>query len=229
MKKYLIIILGSFTVFSCIEPFEFRTEEFEDALVVEATLTNELKHHEVQLSRAVRFEDSISAPERNAQIRIIDEMQNVYEFQETEPGTYVSISEFAAKKSMKYNLEVKTNDGINYTSKPESFESETEFEELYAVRGVNDENEDGIFIYTDSFDSTGESKYYRYEYEETYKIIAPYWTPLDFELTNYQPCNPDFDDPRIIYDLELVRRRSIVSPFALSQALTLSLRIATVF
>ncbi len=206
MKKILILFFGCLTVSSCIEPFEFQTETFEDALVIEASLTNELKHHEVSLSRAVRFEDSISAPERNAQVRILDEMQNVYEFQETDPGTYSSNLEFAAQKSIKYTLIVETSDGTRYSSEPESFQSESQIENVYADRGLNDNDEDGIFIYTDSFDNSGESQYYRYEYEETYKIIAPFWTPLEFELTNYQPCNPDPCDPRIIYDLEIVER-----------------------
>ncbi len=192
---------------SCIEPFEFQTETFEEALVIAATLTNEMKRHEVTLSRAVRFEDSISAPERNAQVRVLDELQNVYEFRESDPGTYIATAEFAAQKSMKYSLEVDTSDGTSYRSEPESFESESQIEAVYANRETNDEGEDGIFVFTDSFDPLGESEYYRYEYVETYKIIAPNWTPVDFKLTNYEPCNPDFSDPSIIYDLEIVRRQ----------------------
>lgn len=191
---------------SCIDPFEFQTETFEDALVIEASLTNEMKQHTVILSRAFRFEDSISAPERDAQVRILDEMQNVFAFEENEPGLYTTITPFAAQKGVKYSLVVETNDGAVYSSEPESFESDSQIEDVYASRETNDNGEDGIFIFTDSFDPSGKSQYYRYEYEETYKIIAPNWTPLDFELTNYEPCNPDFEDPRILYDLELVQR-----------------------
>ncbi len=206
MRKYFILLFSICAVISCIEPFEFQTETFQNALVIEASLTNEMKQHQVKLSRAVRFEDSISAPERNAQVRILDEFQNVFEFQETQPGTYNSSIEFAAQKSARYTLVVETTDGTRYSSQPESFESESQVEEVYAKRETNDVGEDGIFIYANSFDSSGESQYYRYEYEETYKIIAPNWTPLDFQLTNYEPCNPDPNDPSIMYDLDLVRR-----------------------
>lgn len=206
MRKYFTILFLIGTALSCIEPFEFQTETFEDALVIEASLTNELKRHQVLLTRAVRFEDSIFSPERNAQVRILDEMQNIYEFQESEPGTYISEIDFAAQKGVRYTLTVETNDGTSYSSDDESFESESEIDDVYVNRETNDEGEDGLFIYADSFDSSGESQYYRYEYEETYKIIAPFWTPLDFELTNYQPCNPDPCDTRIIYDLEIVER-----------------------
>lgn len=206
MKIVLAYITILFTLFSCIEPFEFETETFQDALVIEASLTNEMKHHTVKLSRAFRFEDAGSTLEVGAQIRITDDLQNIYEFVENEPGNYSSISPFAAQKWVKYSLIIETRDGTSYSSEPVSFESESQVEEVYSKRETNDEGEDGIFIYANSFDSSGESQYYRYEYEETYKIIAPNWTPLDFRLTNYEPCNSDFDNPSIIYDLDIVAR-----------------------
>ena len=49
-----------------------------------------------------------------------------------------------------------------------------------------------MFIYVDSFDPTGQSKYYRYEYEETYKIIAPFWSPEDAYIVSPLP-NPEVD------------------------------------
>ncbi|MFS4491685.1 DUF4249 domain-containing protein [Maribacter sp. 2308TA10-17] len=207
MYKFLILTFVFCVLGSCIEPFEFQTETetFEDALVIEASLTNEMKQHKVKLSRALRFEDLTSTPERNARVIIIDDSQNEIVFQETEEGIYLS-DPFAAQKGIKYSLVVETNDGTVYRSDPESFESESEIQEVFANRETNDEGEDGIFVYTDSFDSSGDSQYYRYEYEETYKIIAPNWTPLDFQLTNYEPCNPDFSSTAILYDLEIVRR-----------------------
>ena len=41
-----------------------------------------------------------------------------------------------------------------------------------------------MFIYVDSFDPTGDNKFYRYEYEETHKIIAPFWTNKETYLTD---------------------------------------------
>lgn len=191
---------------ACVEPFEFETETFENALVIQASLTNENKQHKVLLSRAVRFEDSISSPERNAKVIIRDEAQNEFSFHESEAGTYISNTSFAAVLGVKYTLEVVTVDGFSYRSEPESFEAESEVTNVYAERGTNDKGENGISIYVDATDATGDSKYYRYEYEETYKIIAPNWTSVEFKLTNYVPCNPDTTSPLIFYDLEVVPR-----------------------
>ncbi|MEM7382200.1 MAG: DUF4249 family protein, partial [Bacteroidota bacterium] len=73
---------------------------------------------------------------------------------------------------------------------------------IYAERGRNEFDEEGILIYIDSSVSEGQSDYYRYNYEETYKVIAPFWTPVEFELSNYDPCAL----PVITYDLEVVAR-----------------------
>ena len=52
--KYLVVFL---MLISCVEPFEIKTIDFESALVVEATITDELKNHVVKLSRAFKLEE----------------------------------------------------------------------------------------------------------------------------------------------------------------------------
>ena len=39
-------------------------------------------------------------------------------------------------------------------------------------------------MFVDSFDATNSSKYYGYEFEETYKIVVPFWFPTDLILTD---------------------------------------------
>jgi hypothetical protein len=50
---------------------------------------------------------------------------------------------------------------------------------LYAERTTNNNGTDGMGIFVDSFDPSRLSNYYRHEYLETFKIIAPFWTPFD--------------------------------------------------
>ena len=56
-----------------------------------------------------------------------------------------------------------------------------EIEDVYAERIINENNSEGMAIFVDSFDPTGNSRYYRYELEETYRVIAPDWLPDDLE------------------------------------------------
>ena len=51
----LLLIIGIYTN-SCVEPFDIKTITFESALVVEATISNEIKYHEISLSRTFDLE-----------------------------------------------------------------------------------------------------------------------------------------------------------------------------
>ena len=61
---------------------------------------------------------------------------------------------------------------------------------VYAERIVSDTGEDGIGIYVDATVSPDEPPLLRYTYEETYKIIAPLWSPFDMVVLD---PNPPFD------------------------------------
>ncbi|MEX0314381.1 MAG: DUF4249 domain-containing protein [Allomuricauda sp.] len=172
----LLLILSG-----CVEEFVPKTQTFESILVIEATLTNELKQHEIFLSRTRTFEANVPTKEENARVRITDDSQNEFVFTETEPGKYVSDVSFEAAPGITYQLHITTNNGRDYVSAPELMEQGIEIEELYAERITNENNSDGMAIFVDSFDPTGNSRYYRYEFEETYRVIAPDWLPNDLE------------------------------------------------
>ena len=69
-----------------------------------------------------------------------------------------------------------------------------EIGELYAERIVDaTDNKDGVQVLVDTEDLTGQAKYYRYEYEETYKIIAPNPSPYISEIINYNPSTGSYE------------------------------------
>ena len=178
--SYLIFVLiVSFCANSCVEPFEIKTIAFESALVVEATLSDELKKHEIKLSRTFKLEESSSLNESNAVVSIIDDSQISYEFEEVEEGKYVSLKEFKAEPAKHYQLKILTSDGRSYSSIPTVLTNSTKIDEVYALSS-NDGNEISIFV--NSFNPNGDARYYRYDYEETYKIIAPKWSAYDFKI-----------------------------------------------
>ena len=180
-----------FILNSCTEEIDFKTESFESALVIDATITNELKHQEVILSRTYAFEEEATNPETNAEVRIASD-NGEFIFQEIENGKYVSNTAFKAESNTNYSLKVTTNNGQLYSSSPMQLTQATQIDQLYAVRETNDQGENGMAIYVDSYDPFGKSKNYRYEYEETYKIIAPTWVPEDIlVLDEFFPCTVD--------------------------------------
>ncbi|AXT19907.1 DUF4249 family protein [Flavobacteriaceae bacterium AU392] len=197
MKKIkffsLLIIFTTLVINSCVEPIEIESITFEDALVVEATITNEFKHQEINLSRTFMLEEDGPLPESNADVRVIDGSQNVFLFQETEPGKYVSTTQFNAVPNNEYQLMIVTNNGREYQSQTVTLTANTsEIEEVKAIQDSNEtEGLDGVSIQVTSFDPTGNSRLYRYEYEETYQIIAPNWSARDAIIISETPPEVD--------------------------------------
>ena len=170
------LYLLSFLLCGCVEEFEPETEFFESILVVEAVITDEMKQQEVVLTKTFRFEDNGPEPEQNAKVRIIEDESNVYVFSEIEPGRYLSVDFFEATPGKEYTLIIETLDGTKYSSDSTIATGvKSVLDNLYPVETTNDGNVEGISIRVDSFDPTGNAGYYRFEYEETYKIIAPRW------------------------------------------------------
>jgi len=167
-------LLTGFVANGCVEPIDFETINFDDALVIEATITNEFKHHEISLTRTFQFEDDAPSAESNAIVIVTDDLLNTYTFEETAPSKYVSINEFSAEPNRVYKLEITTRAGSTYSSQPSELPQTIQLDEVLAIREENTNGIDGVTIYVNSFDPTGNSRYYRYEFEETYKILAPF-------------------------------------------------------
>lgn len=174
ITKFIILLLLCSSMISCTEPYQMKTNTFEDALVVEATITNELKKQQIKLSRTYRFEENGPTFESGAIVYITDGAGNQYDFAE-QNGIYESNQEFQAIPGKEYQLFIVTDDGKEYTSTIQRLTTINEIQDVTATVETID-GKRGVNIKAHSFDPTNSSKYYRYEYEETYKIIAPYWT-----------------------------------------------------
>lgn len=185
----ITMVILALIFYGCVEPFEPKTIDFESALVIEATITNEIGVQQVNLSRSFSLNSEGLESESDATVRVIDELGNEQVFQESEPGVYLSVNNFGAMPNMNYTLLVNTSEGGSYASDSVRLTAVTQLDDLYAERIITDRGEDGIGIFIDSFDPTGSSQNYRYEYEETYKIIAPNWKPLDLVPSSEPGCN----------------------------------------
>lgn len=188
---YCAFVLGGLLFTTCVEEFEPETIIFESALVVEATITDEMKTQEIFLSRTYAFEDDGPEAETNANVRVTDDQGASYSFAESQPGVYRSVGEFKANTGRSYTLSITTSDNRTYSSTSTELPAATSLDRIYAERIVDSNGVDGIAIYADSFDPTGSSNNYRYTYEETFRIIAPRWTPDDLvgnDAVNVGPC-----------------------------------------
>ncbi|WP_339888328.1 DUF4249 domain-containing protein [uncultured Flavobacterium sp.] len=189
MKKVTLIVTLFIVTISCTEPYALQSNTFEDILVIEATITNELKKQEIKISRTFQLEEKEPQIEKNATVFITDNLGNQYNFNEIN-DKYISEFEFQAMSERQYQLFVNTSNGKQYTSTREKLTTENNLTSIeasvknkFGVRGVD--------ITANSFDPTNSSKYYRYEYEETYRFTVPFWAPDSLQIFG----NAEYDDP----------------------------------
>ncbi|HMK06180.1 MAG TPA: DUF4249 domain-containing protein [Flavobacterium sp.] len=190
--RIVLLLLVFVMMTGCTEQYMLHTNTFDDALVVEATITNELKKQEIKLTHTFRFEQTAPQVETSANVFVTDSDGQQYDFEEIS-GKYISTAEFQAIPGKTYRLNITTQDGRTYNSSGETLAAVNEMQSVVpAVETKNGQR--GISIIVNSFDPAGASKYYRYEYEETYKIIAPKW---DDNMLIMAPA-PEVGQPDVI-------------------------------
>lgn len=193
----LIAIAG--ILFACTEAYELKTENFESLLVVEATITDELKPQEIKLSKTFRLESDEPIQVSNAQVMVETGSGMQYNFTQTEPGLYTSTNAFQAIANENYTLRVTLSDGSSYVSTPEVLPPPTELQNLttslQTINGVQ-----GIQVFANSSTIENGSNYFKYDFEETYKIVVAEYSPLELKIVNVDLANG------LYYELELVPR-----------------------
>ena len=173
LYKIPLLLILCILFSNCTEPFALQTNTYEEVLVVEATITNELKNQVITLSVTGTLENNEQILVNGAEVFVADNQGNKYNFEELD-GKYVSEIAFQAFSDREYQLKINTKNGKSYESTIETLPPINPLKDVTATVEEKD-GEKGVAIYVDSYDPTGNAKYYRYEYEETYKIIAPKW------------------------------------------------------
>ncbi|TXD52956.1 MULTISPECIES: DUF4249 domain-containing protein [unclassified Polaribacter] len=188
ISKFLVFLM----LFSCVDPIEIETITFENYLVIEATITDELKNHTIKLSRTFDINAKGPNPETGAQIAIIDSQNNTFYFNETSSGTYISENQFKAIPALTYTLKVTTKTGNTYSSTSEKLTNAVQIEKLTTSIETSREGATGVSISVHSFNPNNNANYYRYQYEETYKISPPFWSDENLiVVSDSQPFTVD--------------------------------------
>lgn len=181
MRSTLALYCLLFSLISCVKPFDFKTEDADPIVVVEATITDELITQEVHLSysRSVNTEESNSIT--NANVYIESGGGDRYLFNETDSGYYSDI-EFAAQVGETYKLFVNTNT-TQYQSSWQGALEAPEIENVY-LRYIErpsetlKRNEEGMQVFIDAAQSSTE--FFRVTWDETYEVRVPFPSGLDY-------------------------------------------------
>jgi hypothetical protein len=184
MLRFIKILIISacvlYTLSGCIEPYYPDIEEYENVLVVDGLITDENAVYVVRLSRTLHFDDIDKKPVSNAVVQVTDDMGNFYSFTEVSTGTYQSDPTlFTGKVGSKYKLLIETTDGGRYESDFEEMKKAPEIDSVhwqYKERPSLDPDNPvrGIEILIDTHDPENKTRYYSWNWYETWEFSTPY-------------------------------------------------------
>ncbi|MET1259543.1 DUF4249 domain-containing protein [Flagellimonas sp. DF-77] len=185
--------LGVVVLMGCIEEFDAEIVNFEGALVVDARLNDQVAQQTIWLSRTFSFEETDPSPVRNAQVTVFDDAGASFGFSEAAPGQYRSNAVMQMLPDREYRLEIVTSEGARFESRSERMPAPVTIGDMHAERRTSGTGTEGVSILLDNDSSSGTPTYFRYEYDETFKIIAPDFNPFDWDEVDYDYFCEDDD------------------------------------
>jgi hypothetical protein len=190
MKRVLLLIYIAFLLTAtlrCIVPYDIELTGFDQVVVVDGVVTTQFKKHKIILGYTFPIEYAQSSSLQGAQVWVEDNVGTMYNFIENSPGEYYSELEFAARDDRDYQLFFKTEEGKLYQSDKNRPISSPPIDSIFnryadIIPSNSSEQENGIQFFLDSHDPAGSAKHFRYEWEETYKIVTPYTSVLQYDI-----------------------------------------------
>jgi hypothetical protein len=172
----------------CVTEFIPEIEEEQELLVVEGTLTDQPGTNTIRLSKSLPLgEKSEARPVSGCTVKISDEQGNNYLLKEEEAGTYVTDSAtFKGEIGRSYTLQIEANENnhrLHYTSFQMEMKPVPPIDSLYYEKKLVRERAEYIEaieecqIYLDTHDPENNCRYYRWDYQETWKLRLPFDIP----------------------------------------------------
>lgn len=191
MKKVFSSIALIIILFfaGCVEKFTPEIDEVQYSPVVEGLITDQPEVYTIRLYWSIPVGERKIIPMGRCAVEVHDDQGHIYKFTETlTPGTYVSDSTtFQGVVGRKYTLCINTKNatlkGYSYESIPVEMQAVPQIDSLYYEKAqINGTlpwggQEEGYQIYLDTYDPTGECRFFRWEYTETWKFEIPYAVP----------------------------------------------------
>jgi hypothetical protein len=169
---YLIIlfIICLAVYISCKKPYSPPAIRVDNKfLVIDGTLVNSADSPSVfTLSRTVRLTDStfVSSPETGAKVSVEGENGDIHNFNELPGGIYQS-SPLSLNTSSRYRLKITTSSGGDYAS------DFVEAKQSPPIDSLTWQQQNDVMIYLDTHDPLNNTRYYRWDFTETYQYEAP--------------------------------------------------------
>lgn len=159
---------------SCREHFEAPGGGPDNSyLVVEGVINSGTGSTTIRLSRTVPLADSSRLrPEQNASVRVEGDNNTFAQLYETGPGIYTN-DQLVLNDNIKYRLHIYTNGGKEYMTEYAATRKAPPVDNISWERRTN-----GVELFVDTHDPQDTTRYYSWEYEETWEFNSFYSTNL---------------------------------------------------
>lgn len=173
MKK-ILIGLTLILVAGCKEKYQlpFATSD-TGYLVVEGIINKGPGETYIELSRTNKLEASGKLYERGATVAVEGSDNSSFNLQETGVARYTA--SLNLNTAIQYRLSIKTKDGKEYISDLASVKTTPPIDSISWQR-----ESDGVQLYINTHDPQNQTRYYLWDYQETYEFHSPFRSVLKF-------------------------------------------------
>ena len=154
----------------CIDRYVPAVPEASQTYLVVDGFINSQGSTQVLLSRTFSLSTHPAAPpaETKATVAILDDAGRRYPLAESSAGTYTSPAQ-TLDPTRRYQLRIITSQGRDYVSDLVPVKTTPPIDQL-----TWQPKADGVQLYLSAQDATGSSRYYRWDYEETWQYTSAY-------------------------------------------------------
>lgn len=168
-RLYSLLFLTAL-IWACKKPYNPpATTAPSNYLVVEGVINGNTDSTIIKLSRTLNIAQNVnSAIETKAKLTVEDVSGNIYLLNEVSKGRYTG-GPLNLDSTKKYRLHIQTSNGKTYLSDYVQFTPTPAIDSIgYTVTG------DGLQIYANTHDPKNNTRYYRWDFTETWKFHSKY-------------------------------------------------------
>lgn len=182
--RYTIIFSIFLAATGCITEFIPETTENQELMIVEGLITNQKEVNTVKLSKSQSLlSKTKGTPYPGCTVLITDDLGNVTPLRETSGGIYsTDTANFIGEVGRTYKLTVITHNpgstNFTYESVPVTMVAVPPIDTIYYEKqqysNKSGNVREGAMIWFDSHDPDNNCKFYRWDFDETWKFQLPY-------------------------------------------------------
>lgn len=190
INYFILSVFIVFAVLSCKEPYKPTIISSDNSyLVVEGVLNAGSGPTSIRLSRSFKLDDTARLRgEQNASVMVEGKDNIIRQLSMTGDGIYTNPN-LGLALNQEYRLKIITATGKEYLSDYVLAKKTPAIDSVGFVR-----NEKGVQIHASTHDNSNNTRYYRWDYDETWEIRTFYYSQYKYENGVVTPRDPLLDD-----------------------------------